>query len=132
MKKFLIEFDETGVCKVDVGKVVKAWTDKFMLDVYGEKWRLVKYGRGQNYAKVQISEEQAQEIIQKAKLRRINSTTFSLAATYKKPEFIKKELDRLAPLLEEAKMRVYVLEKNRNALEHALLTPSPLGMDANH
>jgi hypothetical protein len=73
MKKLITEFNQTGNCIIDVAKVVKSWNDNFSISQYHEDYKLVKQFRGNSYAKVMISKEQAEILIDKLKLLPIQS-----------------------------------------------------------
>jgi hypothetical protein len=94
--KFVKKFNETGICEVDVKKLVKAWTPKFVIAKYSEKYTLIKYGRGQSRSlKVEISKEQATEIIDAAKLFPIQDSFFKNAISYRNENNILSEINRL-------------------------------------
>lgn len=99
MKKLITEFNLTGPCTVDVEKVAKAWTNKFTILQHEDSYRLIKYGRGENCAKVTIAKEQALQIIEKCGLKTIQDSFFRLAKSYKKKEFIQLEIERLTKVL---------------------------------
>lgn len=98
MKAIIKEFNETGACVVDVKKVVKAWTNFYTIIQYGDKYTLVNYrknGKGSYNLKVQISSEQAQELITALDLKCVRDTFFGYARTYKTQSFIDSEIQRL-------------------------------------
>lgn len=111
MKKFIINFQETGICEVNVSKLVKDWSNKFSISQFNDKYTLVKQGKGERHAKVEISEAQALEIIKEAKLLKIQSSLFKSGKTYKSKGNILSEISRLSSIIEEKSSEVTVLEE---------------------
>lgn len=109
MKKLITEFNQTGDCKIDVAKVVKAWNDKFSISQYHEEYRLIKQGRGQNCAKVTISKEQAEILIDKLKLLPIQSGMLRFGKTYRTESNIISEKNRIQKILDEKQNEIEVL-----------------------
>lgn len=109
MKKLITEFNQTGNCTIDVVKTVKAWTDKFSISQYHEEYRLIKQGRGQNYAKITISKEQAEILIDKLKLLPIQSRMLRHGKTYKTESNIISEKNRIQKIVDEKHKEIQVL-----------------------
>lgn len=111
MKKLITDFQTTGICQVNVNKVIKAWTHKFAILKYHDNYKLYKKGRGQNCAKVEISELQAKQIIEALKLKEIKDSMLVHARTYKSIEAIDYEIERLQGLCDEKMREVSVLNE---------------------
>jgi hypothetical protein len=109
MKKLITKFQTTGICEVDVNKVVDAWTHKFMISKYHEQYTLIRFGRGQNRAKVEISPKQAMEIIAGAKLLPIKDSLFVHATTYRSESNILSEIERFKEIEKEKISEVRVI-----------------------
>jgi hypothetical protein len=101
MENLITEFNPTGECRVGVDLVVKEWNKKpkkFAILQYDGKYTLVKYGRGSNCAKVEISKGQADEIVKLLGLKEIKESFFRSASSFKSPSFIKSEIERLTSI----------------------------------
>ena len=120
MKKLITKFEETGICEVDTEKVSKAWTNKFSISQYHEKFTLVKQYRGENCAKVQIAENQANEIIEKLKLLPIQSGLFRHAKTYRTESNIISEMERIQKIQTEKQNELGVINSIINEFKSAL------------
>jgi hypothetical protein len=80
-----IEYQETGICPLDIKKVIKCWGLSYISE-YDGKFRLVnRWAR----VKVTISEPDARTLINKLGLVQSKSGLFALASTWHKPEQIK-------------------------------------------
>lgn len=120
-KTFITQFNETGPCEVDIEKVAKVWTDKFSLIQYHEDYTLLKYGKGERpLMKVQVSETQAKEIIEKMNLLKVQNSVFVHGAEYKTREFINKELARLNKIKTDKEFEIEVISKVLKTLRTAL------------
>lgn len=95
MEKLITKFEATGICEVDVKKVCKAWTDKFQVSQWNNEYSLIKYGRGENRARISISKTQADEIIAKLELLPVQSSIFNNSTIYLTKGKIKSERDRI-------------------------------------
>lgn len=120
IKDLFTEFNETGICKIDVTKVCSKWTDKMSISQYHDEFSFVKFDKGSTHSKVSISREQADEIIKKAKLYRISSSTFNFACSYKKEDVIISEIKRFEEMIEERKNEIRVIEKEKMVYSEAL------------
>lgn len=109
MKKLIKEFNQTGNCIIDVEKVVKVWTDKFSISQYHDEYRLIKQGRGHDCAKVSISKEQAEILIDKLKLLRIQSVMLIHGRTYRTEINIISEKNRIQKIIDEKQNEIKVL-----------------------
>ncbi len=80
----VIEFNLTGICKIDIDKAVKAWTNKCFISRWGNEYRLIRVKNKNKYAlKVGISIKDAKELIKKLELIEHKSDVFNFAFTYK-------------------------------------------------
>lgn len=120
MKKLISEFNQTGMCKLNVAKVVKAWTNKFSISQFQDEYKLVKNCRGGNYQTVAISKEQADYLIEVLKLLPIQCTLFKNGKTYKTESFILSELDRIQELQKETQTKLAVINSTIVELKNAL------------
>jgi hypothetical protein len=120
MKKLITEFNQTGNCTIDVAKVVKAWTNKFSISQYHEEYRLIKQGRGQNCAKVTISKEQAEMLIDKLKLLPIQSGMLRHGRTYRTESNIISEMERIQKIQSEKQSELSVINSVINEFQSAL------------
>jgi len=119
-EKLITDYQQTGICTIDVEKVCKAWTDKFIISQYHDEYSLIKFLRGENKYRVSISKDQALEVINKAELAQVKSDLFKYAWTYKKAGFIQSEIIRLNEILKEERMKVSFIESSIIQLEQAL------------
>jgi hypothetical protein len=55
MEKLITNFQQIGVCAVNVKKVCKAWTNKFSISNHHDKYTLIKQRSKSRSAKVEIS-----------------------------------------------------------------------------
>ncbi len=101
MDELIKVFNETGNCEVDVAKVAAAWNDKFSISQYNDKYRLIEQIElfKESAYKINISKEQALEIIDKAKLLQIRSTFFRNTSTWRSKSNIISEISRFEQLL---------------------------------
>jgi hypothetical protein len=124
MEKLITKFQQTGICEVDVNKVAKAWNDKFSISQYDDKYTLVRQARknSPSAAKVQISKEQAKEIIKTAKLLPIDSGIFRSAKTYRSESNIISEIKRIEAIQSEKQAELQtintIVREYKNALTH--------------
>jgi hypothetical protein len=109
MKKLITEFNQTGNCIIDVAKVVKSWNDNFSISQYHEDYKLVKQFRGNSYAKVMISKEQAEILIDKLKLLPIQSGMLRFGKTYRTESNVISEMERIQEVLAEKQNEIQVL-----------------------
>jgi hypothetical protein len=71
MSEIIKSFNMTGPCEIDIDLLEKKWDHRFWLSQWDTEFRLIKYlrrGSGCTEIKCTISNEQAQEIIQRLKL----------------------------------------------------------------
>ena len=84
MNNIIIEFNETGLCLIDIDKVVKGWTEKCSISRWHNEYKLIRIKYKKVVAlKVNISEKQAKELINKLGLVEIKSATFTNGSTYR-------------------------------------------------
>lgn len=73
-ENFIITFNITGACEIDVEKVISKWTYLWHISEWRNEesqWRLIKFIRKDSPntdLKITISEKQAKELIQKLNL----------------------------------------------------------------
>lgn len=120
MKSLITKFEQTGICEVSTQKVVQAWNDKFSISKYHDRFTLVKQGKGDNCAKVQISTEQANEIITTLNLLPIQSSTFRNAKTYRSTKNIISEIKRFEDIKTQKEQEIQVLDSVISEYENAL------------
>ena len=78
IKDILVEFNNTGDCKVDVDKLVDGFTNLFYIIQWYEQYTLIQSNvRGATTGRVQISEEQARQIINRLSLESTCSLLFN-------------------------------------------------------
>jgi len=83
----IIDFNEIGLCIIDVDKAVKGWTEKCSISRWHNKYRLIRIKYKKVIAlKIKITEEQAKELINKLDLVEIKSETFTNGSTYRLKE----------------------------------------------
>lgn len=111
MEKFITKFQTTGLCEVNVDKLVKAWTDKFAISQYHEAYTLLRYYRGPNFTKVQISKEQADELISRVGLLKIQSSFFRYGITYRTKSHVLLEIARFGAIVSEKEKELEVLKE---------------------
>lgn len=103
MTEYIVKFQETGPCEVDVEKVAKIWNDRFCISRWHDNYRLVEYlvvGKEECY-KIEITQEQAQQIIKTVNLLPIQSSLFRFGITYRTESNIVTERDRLIAIVAE-------------------------------
>ena len=82
MSEFITKFNSTGECEIDVEKVAEAWDDEFWLITQNHTdYRLFNTDVG---LKVEISKQQAHELIGKLDLVDTQSPVFRMARTWRK------------------------------------------------
>jgi hypothetical protein len=85
LDNIVTDYKLTGDCKVDVDLVCKVWNHTWGIYQWGEQYRLIKMlrlGSGCSRIKVQISTEQATEIIKRLDLD-AESGGFASATTWR-------------------------------------------------
>lgn len=120
MKKLISEFYPTGICRLNVVNVVKAWSNKFSISQFHDEYKFVKTGRGGNYQTVAISKVQADYLIEVLKLLPIQCTLFKNGKTYKTESFILSEIDRIQELQKETQTKLAVINSTIDELKNAL------------
>ncbi len=113
MEKFITEFKQVGICKVNIDKLIKVWTNKFMISQYQDEYTLVRY---RNYTspictKFRISKEQAQQIILELRLPCIQSSIFKSGKSYRTRDFIMSEALRLEKIKEERSKELFIIDE---------------------
>ena len=79
------EFNEFGVCKIDVDKVIKRWSLLCRVYEIGDKYHLVEYTpKGKRKLKIEISKEDASKIIKAINLEGVKNNIFKNNTTYLK------------------------------------------------
>lgn len=84
----VVDYQQTGTCKVDVDLVCKLWNHTWGIYQWNDQYRLIKMlrlGTESNTLKVQITSEQANEIIDRLKLDG-EKGTFLSATTWRQSE----------------------------------------------
>lgn len=117
MKKILKKFIPDGISFVNIDKAISAWNDTFIISQFRYDYSLIKYSRGKNYSKVKISKEQANELIDKLKLKQIQSSTFKSGKTYITKSLLVSELKRFFELKNKITLDI---EKLNSAKESKL------------
>jgi len=111
MKKLITKLVEGGICKIDVNEVIKSWTDKFSISQYCEEFSFVKNTtRKGEYYSVRISKEQADEVIKTLNLFAIEDTIFKNSKTFRKRDFIEKELMRISKIVEQKTTELNIMK----------------------
>ena len=87
MKNIVTKFNDVGICEIDVKLVSKNWNNNCSISVWStdgaKEYTLVIYSKRKKITtKVKISNEQANEIILKNNLVRIQSAIFRSGSTY--------------------------------------------------
>jgi len=121
MKDLIIEFKDTGPCKVDVDKVVSAWNDEFSISQWHEEYRLIKHYEDDSISKATISSEQAHQIIGRLRLLKIQDALFVNGKTYRSESNIISEKKRLQKILNKKIQEISVLTSVMNEFDNALL-----------
>ena len=83
------EFNDTGICVVDVDMVVKKWNHLWFLSQWKDTVRLVKMLRKDSdirALKVEISNEQSQDLIKQLNLVQIHSGMMNYGSTWIVPQ----------------------------------------------
>ncbi len=111
MKELITKFEQTGICEVDVDKVVKVWTDKFSISQYRHKFTLVKNSKKDNCEKTEISAEQANQIISRLNLVPIQSCLFVNGKTYRTASNILSEIVRISKIQEEKQAELNAISR---------------------
>ena len=86
MQEIIKEFNMTGACVIDIDALETAWDHRFWLSQWKDEYRLIQYlrrGSGKTKIKCGISQEQAQEIIERLKLVSTQSL-FASGASWRK------------------------------------------------
>lgn len=86
MKSLLKKFNRTGDCIIDTKEICKQWKDFWLISEYDLKYTFIIPDRRSNEItklKVQISTNQAREIINSIGLKRMASSIFKKGATWK-------------------------------------------------
>ncbi len=121
MKELITKFEETGDCEVDIDKVCKAWSNRFCISQYHQRYTLIKqYSRKGGCAKVQISPTQAMEIIRRHSLLAIHSSLFSFAKTYRTQSNIVSERTRIQKIYDKKQAELGVLGSILHEFNQAL------------
>lgn len=120
MKKLIIEFNETGICEVDIDKIVKRRNDDFSIHQYHDEYTLVQQGRGKNYTKVTISQEQAKLLIDKLKLLPIQSVMLRFGKSFRTESKILSEKTRIQEIVDEKEKDIQELQRVISEFNEAL------------
>ncbi len=96
MSEIIKEYHMTGPCLIDIDLLEKKWDHRFWLKQWKDEFTLIKYlrrGSGSTDIKCSITNEQAQEIIQRLKLVQTKNLMFNSASSWRKEG--QSELDML-------------------------------------
>jgi hypothetical protein len=120
MSKYITKFNRVGESVLDVELVCQDWNefdDAWFISVVHFIMSGPEFTFHTGEIKTRISAEQANYIIAEVGLCRIDSTVFNSGATYRSPNFIASELDRLSDLkiamefeLTEIRHAIYIYE----------------------
>ncbi len=124
MKKGIIaEFNLTGICILNLKKLVKLWDDRYCITQYGKEYRLVYQPKlnKEEFCKVTISEEQALQIIEMSQLIPIKSSMFKTATTWRSISNVTAEKQRLEKLVKEKRFELGILTETVEEYQRALL-----------
>jgi len=113
MHKWFAKYQDTGICEVNIDKVLKDWNDKCSIYQWEQKFTLHKRGRGKESVafKAEISYEQAMQIIKRQGLLKVQDSTFRSASIYKTPSFLQSEIKRLSEIRIERLSELRVLNE---------------------
>lgn len=89
-KRFLVEYNVTGICVVDTKKLIKSWRAPWTISQYGDEYRIIDHN-----SKVTISKEQAEEIIRGIPLFGVKSTLFNRGITWITETSKREQIDEL-------------------------------------
>jgi hypothetical protein len=82
-KKYVIEMPDIGETKVDANILIEVWSDpRFSLSQWHNEFRLIESMGKKTYAKMTISNDVANLLIEKLNLIKTPSSLFRNAATY--------------------------------------------------
>jgi hypothetical protein len=127
MEKLILEFNETGPCKVDVTKITETWDDRFSISQWNNEYRFIKQKKLLEEpveVKATISEDQAKELIKKVGLLPIPDSFFASGTTWRTKSNIISEKDRIQAILDKStdtqEMRVLrdIIYSYNQALKH--------------
>jgi hypothetical protein len=79
------KFNEFGACLIDIDEVAKKWNHLFLITQWHDEFYLIKFLRKDSQIKeinIQISRDQALELIKKINIKKIDSSTFNFASTW--------------------------------------------------
>lgn len=116
MKKYILERNDTGVCKVNTDAICKDWNERFSISAWinsnEEKYTLVIKGKSKNTIrlKAEIPTKEALLIIEKCSLVRVKSVIFSSGLTYYSKQFIDSEIERLTAQRQEKQLDIDMLD----------------------
>ena len=86
MDKIVTYCSSSGISTIDIDRLVKKWNYLFWIAEYDGEFRLIKYKRKDSpivQIKVQISDVQKEEIINRLNLKRYPDSVFRKAASWK-------------------------------------------------
>lgn len=83
LKSAILKTPHTGICKIDVGKVIEAFNKECSISKWREEYFLIKTESNKIHLKVQISQEDAKKIIKDLKLIKTASVLYSSASMYR-------------------------------------------------
>lgn len=124
--KHIKEFNNTGICVLDLDYVCKTWKDKFLITTWKVDHNTTKYqfiiqARGKAGTKAEISPAQAQEIIDRLELVHVENAVFKSGGSYHTREFIKAERKRFIELKEQKLNEIDVIESQISKLGKCIL-----------
>lgn len=128
-KPIIIEpFQSTGVNVVDVDRACKAFTNNSSISVYTNsdphKHTLVvrsNHAKPRNVCKTEISEAQANEIIQRLGLLKVKSPIFKAASSYYTRDHIESQIEAVSRRIESTVSDLNILRGILTSLEIATL-----------
>ena len=86
----VIEYNSTGICKIDLALAIKHFTNKscIHMDKRSKTYRLRRFTHKQNEVlKVEISEDQALELINKLNLIEFHNAFFRNLSTFRPHDY---------------------------------------------
>jgi hypothetical protein len=121
MNNLISEYNETGVCIIDVNNVCNKWSDKFAILQFQDDYTFVIFGaKGIYKIKVKISQEQAKEIISCMQLLTVKDSFFASAKTYRTRKFIEAKYMKVDKILKDKTNELKVLTGILQSYRHAL------------
>jgi len=114
MKNVITKFNSTGPCEVNLENLYKIWDNRFTISKWGDdKYTLLAHRKNspKYLLKCDISIEDAEAIIEKLRLVKIQSSIFNSGSTFMNKDVAKEQMEKLQKSYENKMLEVNIIQR---------------------